>query len=75
MLMPEEEKKHFYLLFEYRDVFAWSYSLMPLAPSMFEVFLEIVVTVASIFEAIFLINKTDARRLSNVAIRLRRLTI
>jgi len=29
MLTPEEEKKYFHLLFEYRDVFAWSYREMP----------------------------------------------
>ena len=29
MLMPEEEKKYFHLLSEYRDVFAWSYKEMP----------------------------------------------
>ena len=29
MLMPKEEKQYFHLLFEYRDVFAWSYKEMP----------------------------------------------
>jgi len=29
MLMPEEEKQYFNLLFEYRDVFAWSSKEMP----------------------------------------------
>jgi len=29
MLTPEEEEQYFYLLSEYRDVFAWSYKKMP----------------------------------------------
>jgi len=29
MLTPKEEKHYFHLVFEYRDVFAWSYKEMP----------------------------------------------
>ena len=52
-----------------------SYTLVPLAPSMSEVCLGIIVTVTPISRASFLINKTDSRRLSDNATGLRRIAI
>ena len=40
-----------------------SYSLVPLAPCMSKVYLGIILTVTFVSKALFLINKTDARRL------------
>jgi len=37
MLMPEEEKEYFSLLFEFRDVFVWSYKEMPALDPKFAV--------------------------------------
>ena len=50
-------------------------SLVLLVPFMSEVCLGIILTVTHISKASFLVNKTDARRLSDDATRLRRLVI
>ena len=48
---------------------------MPFASSMSKVCLGIMLTIAPVFKALFLVDNTNARRLPNDAIELRRLAI